>query len=56
MRQTLLQRFALTIQGGQPMQPSFQDAYQALVWWRTALQSQATGRRVFLNPEANLDG
>jgi predicted dehydrogenase len=56
MRQTLLQRFALTIQGGQPMQPSFQEAYQALVWWRTALQSEAEGRRVFLNPEANLDG
>jgi len=54
-RRTLLERFAVTVNGGQPMQPSFDEAYQALLWWRTALRSQAEGRRVFLSPEANLE-
>ena len=55
LRQTLLQRFALTVQGGQPMQPSFEETYQALLWWRAALRSQAEKQRVVLSPEAVLE-
>lgn len=56
MRQSLLQRFALTVQGCQPMQPGLGEAYQALLWWRAALRSQTEQKRILLNPEANLDG
>jgi predicted dehydrogenase len=56
MRQTLLQRFALTVRAGQPVQPSFQEAYRALLWQRLALQSLHEGRRVLLSPEGVLTG
>lgn len=48
LRQTLLQRFALTVRAGQPAQPSFQEAYQALLWLRAARHSQREGRRIML--------
>lgn len=46
-----LYRFAAAVAGGQPVQPSFQEAYRALLWWRAANQSLAEGRRVFLSPD-----
>jgi predicted dehydrogenase len=48
LRQTLLQRFALTVKAGQKVQPSFEEAYQALLWLRAARHSQREGRRVLL--------
>jgi len=47
----LLDRFAATVLHSQPVQPSFQEAYQALLWWRAARQSLADGRRVFLTSD-----
>jgi predicted dehydrogenase len=47
----LLYRFAAAVAGGQPVQPSFQEAYHALLWWRSACQSLAERRRVLLTPE-----
>ncbi len=52
----LLHRFAATVLQGQLVQPSFQEAYQALLWWRAARQSLAEGRRVFLSPDGPLRG
>jgi len=48
LRQTLLQRFALTVRAGQLAQPRFQEAYQALLWLRAARHSQREGRRIQL--------
>lgn len=47
----LLYRFAAAVTGGQPVQPSFQESYRALLWWRAACQSLTDGRRVFLSPD-----
>ncbi len=47
----LLYRFAAAVAGGQPVQPNFQEAYRALLWWRAANQSLADGRRVFLSSD-----
>jgi len=44
----LLHRFASAVAHGKTVQPSFQEAYHALLWWRTAWESLVSGRRVYL--------
>jgi predicted dehydrogenase len=42
--QSSLERFILSLRAGQPLQPSFEDAYQALTWLRAAVRSRSEGR------------
>lgn len=44
--QSSLERFLLALRGGQPLRPSFQDAYQALTWLRAALRSRTERRTI----------
>jgi predicted dehydrogenase len=41
-----LERFVLALRSGQPLRPSFQDAYQALTWLRAAERSRTEGQRI----------
>lgn len=44
-----LERFILALRAGQPLRPSFEDAYQALTWLRAAVRSRDEGRRIALS-------
>ncbi len=46
--QSSLERFILALRAGQPLRPSFEDAYQALSWLRAALQSRSEGKCISL--------
>ena len=46
--QTSLERFILALRAGQPMRPSFDDAYQALTWLRAAVRSRNEGKCISL--------
>jgi predicted dehydrogenase len=41
-----LEGFLLALRSGQPMRPSFEEAYQALTWLRAAVRSRDEGRRI----------
>lgn len=43
-----LERFILALRAGQPLRPSFEDAYQALTWLRAAVQSRSERKCVLL--------
>lgn len=43
-----LERFILALRDGQPLRPSFEDAYQALIWWRAAVRSRSEGTAISL--------
>jgi predicted dehydrogenase len=43
-----LERFLVALRSGPPPRPSFEDAYQALVWLRAALRSRTEGQRIVL--------
>jgi predicted dehydrogenase len=43
-----LERFILALRAGQPLRPSFEDAYQALTWLRAAVQSRSEGKCISL--------
>jgi predicted dehydrogenase len=47
--QNALERFILALRGGQPVRPSFEDAYQALTWLRAAARSRSEGRSISLD-------
>jgi predicted dehydrogenase len=46
-----LERFLLALRSGQPLRPSFQDAYQALTWLRAAARSRTEGQRIALGSQ-----
>ena len=46
--QSSLERFLAALRTGQPLWPSFADAYQALVWLRAAGRSRQEGQRISL--------
>lgn len=46
-----LERFVLALRSGQPLRPSFQDAYQALTWLRAAVRSRTEGQRIVLGSQ-----
>jgi predicted dehydrogenase len=46
--QSSLERFILALRAGQPLRPSFEDAYQALTWLRAAVQSRNEGKCISL--------
>ncbi|HEY7156184.1 MAG TPA: Gfo/Idh/MocA family oxidoreductase [Gemmataceae bacterium] len=46
--QSGLERFILALRAGQPLRPSFEDAYQALIWLRGAARSRTEGRPIEL--------
>jgi predicted dehydrogenase len=46
--QSSLERFILALRAGQPLRPSFEDAYQALTWLRAAVQSRSEGKSISL--------
>ncbi|HEY7423769.1 MAG TPA: Gfo/Idh/MocA family oxidoreductase [Gemmataceae bacterium] len=46
--QSGLEHFILALRAGQPLRPSFEDAYQALTWLRAAVRSRTEGRRIEL--------
>ena len=46
--QSSLERFILAQRAGQPLRPSFEDAYQALTWLRAAVQSRSEGKCISL--------
>ncbi len=46
VEQSALERFILALRAGQPLRPSFEDAYQALTWLRAAVRSRSEGRRI----------
>lgn len=43
-----LERFILALRAGQPLRPSFEDAYQALTWLRAAGRSRSEGTNISL--------
>lgn len=43
-----LERFILALRDGQPLRPSFEDVYQALIWLRAALRSRSEGTGISL--------
>jgi predicted dehydrogenase len=47
--QSSLERFILALRAGQPLRPSFEDAYQALTWLRAAAQSRSEGKCISLS-------
>jgi predicted dehydrogenase len=57
IEQSGLERFILTLRAGQPVRPSFEDAYRAWTWLRAAVRSRAEGRRIELHEgEPNTEG
>jgi len=48
MEQSALERFLLALRDGQPLRPSFEDAYQALTWLRAAVRSRGEGQGIAL--------
>jgi len=46
--QSSLERFLLSLRAGQPLQPSFEEVYQALIWLRAALRSRSEGKCISL--------
>lgn len=46
--QTSLERFILALRAGQPLRPSFEDAYQALTWLRAAVRSRSEAQAISL--------
>ncbi len=46
--QGALERFIVSLRGGQPLRPSFAEVYQALTWLRAAQQSQSEGKQIVL--------
>ncbi len=52
--QSSLERFILALRAGQPLRPSFADAYQALTWLRAAIRSRSEGKCILVTEKANL--
>jgi predicted dehydrogenase len=48
VEQSSLERFILALRAGQPLQPSFEDAYQAMTWLRAAVRSRSEGTCISL--------
>jgi predicted dehydrogenase len=48
VEQSSLERFILALRDGQPLRPSFEDAYQALTWLRAAVLSRSEGKSISL--------
>lgn len=46
--QISLERFILALRAGQPLRPSFEEAYQALTWLRAAVRSRSEGQAISL--------
>ena len=46
--QSGLERFILALRAGQPLRPSYEDAYQALTWLRAAVRSRSEGKSISL--------
>jgi predicted dehydrogenase len=46
--QSSLERFIVALRDGQPLRPSFEDAYQALTWLRAAVRSRSEGTCISL--------
>jgi predicted dehydrogenase len=47
-QQSALERFLIALRAGQPLRPSFADAYQAMTWQRAAVRSRNEGAAVNL--------
>lgn len=47
--QSGLERFILGLRSGQPLRPSFEDAYRALSWLRAAVRSRDEGQQIALS-------
>lgn len=46
--QSSLERFIVALRAGQPLWPSYEDAYQALTWVRASASSRNEGKRISL--------